>query len=347
MQFGEAAGHGKIFAESRVWIGNEEDDPEMILIPKKPRISESLITDPEHFRQRRRIIRATGAAVIASTALRAIPPAAAQSGQKLPGVRKTGYRVDDDLTDYEDVLKYNNFYEFGTGKGDPAGNSAEFRTRPWAITVEGEVQKPGVIDIEEILKTQVLEERVYRLRCVEAWSMVVPWVGFPLAALLKRFEPTSKAKFVEFVTLMDPQQMPGQRVGVLDWPYREGLRIDEAVHPLTLLAVGLYGEILPNQNGAPIRLVVPWKYGFKSIKSIVTIRLRETMPQTSWNRSAPGEYGFYANVNPQVPHPRWSQKKERVIGGGLFTPKRDTELFNGYADQVGSLYSGMDLRRFY
>lgn len=298
--------------------------------------------------RRRQLIKASVATALSGISLSFLPLAQAGSGQKLSGYAKSGpFSLSEEPTDYEDVTQYNNFYEFGTGKGDPAENAQHFKTRPWSVTIEGEVEKPGVVDIEDLITGQSLEERIYRLRCVEAWSMVVPWIGFSLANLLKQFNPTSKAKFVEFTTLHDPEQMPGQQISVLKWPYVEGLRIDEAMHPLTILAVGLYGEILPNQNGAPLRLVVPWKYGFKSIKSIVKIRLTENRPKTSWNHSAPGEYGFYANVNPQVSHPRWSQKRERIIGGGLFTPKRETELFNGYAEEVGSLYRGMDLSRYF
>ena len=250
--------------------------------------------------------------------------------------------VDDKLTPYEDVTGYNNFYEFGTDKRDPAKNAHTLRPRPWTVAVEGEVHKPKVFDIDDILKTHPAEERVYRLRCGEGWSMVIPWMGFPLAALLKQVEPTSNAKYVAFTTLLDREQMPGQRRRVLPWPYVEGLRLDEAMHPLTLMVVGLYGKTLPNQNGAPIRLVMPWKYGFKGIKSIVRIELVREMPPTTWNISAPNEYGFYANVNPEVDHPRWSQARERRIGEFR---KRKTLMFNGYADEVGHLYTGMDLRR--
>jgi sulfoxide reductase catalytic subunit YedY len=251
---------------------------------------------------------------------------------------------DDELTPYESVTTYNNFYEFGTGKADPAQNSHTLRPRPWTVTVDGEVGRPQVFDIDDILKQFPAEERVYRLRCVEAWSMVIPWLGFPLGDLIKAVEPTSKAQYVEFTTLHDPDQMPGQRRRVLAWPYVEGLRLDEATHPLTILSVGLYGKMLPNQNGAPVRLIVPWKYGFKSIKSIVRIRLTEQQPRTSWNIAIPREYGFYANVNPGVDHPRWSQARERRIGKFF---KQDTLMFNGYADQVARLYAGMDLRRHY
>jgi sulfoxide reductase catalytic subunit YedY len=247
----------------------------------------------------------------------------------------------------EDITTYNNFYEFGTEKSDPSGHSGRFRPAPWSVTVGGEAEVTGRFTLEDILRPHPLEERTYRLRCVEAWSMVIPWVGFPLGSLLKRFKPTSRAKYVAFKTVYRPEEMPGQRFPVLDWPYVEGLRIDEAMHPLAILAVGLYGEQLPNQNGAPLRLVVPWKYGFKGIKSIVEIRFTERQPPSSWNLSAPHEYGFYSNVNPDVDHPRWSQAKERRIGAGLFAPRVPTLPFNGYAEQVAGLYRGMDLRKFY
>jgi sulfoxide reductase catalytic subunit YedY len=246
-----------------------------------------------------------------------------------------------------EVTGYNNFYEFGTGKEDPAENAGRLRTRPWTVTVDGECGKPGRFALEDILKPHPLEERIYRLRCVEAWSMVIPWIGFPLGDLVRRFEPTSRAKYVEFTTLHDPRQMPGQRHPVLDWPYVEGLRLDEALHPLAILAIGLYGKELPNQNGAPLRLVVPWKYGFKSIKSIVRIRFTEAMPKTSWARSAPREYGFFANVNPEVDHPRWSQKTERRIGSANLFARQPTLPFNGYADEVAGLYRGMNLARHF
>ena len=242
------------------------------------------------------------------------------------------------------ITSYNNYYEFGTDKGDPALYAGQLKTKPWQIVVNGEVGQSRTYSIDDLLKVAALEERIYRLRCVEGWSMVIPWVGIPLASVLKQVSPTSKGKFVAFETLNDPKQMPGQRSRVLEWPYREGLRIDEAMHPLTILAVGLYGEVLPNQNGAPVRLVVPWKYGFKSIKSVVGIRLQEQQPITSWQQSAPNEYGFYSNVNPDVPHPRWSQAKERRIGEFL---KRDTLPFNGYGPQVAAMYQGMDLRKFF
>jgi sulfoxide reductase catalytic subunit YedY len=248
------------------------------------------------------------------------------------------------MTPLADVTSYNNFYEFGTEKGDPAANAGTLRPRPWTVAIEGEVKRPQVVEIDQLLKWSPLEERIYRMRCVEAWSMVIPWIGFPLRDLVARVEPTPKARFVAFTTLLDPGQMPGQRRAVLDWPYVEGLRLDEAMHPLALLAVGLYGKPLPNQNGAPLRLVTPWKYGFKGIKSIVKIRFTETQPPTTWNLAAPDEYGFYANVNPAVDHPRWSQATERRIGE---LRRRPTLPFNGYAEQVASLYSGMDLRRFF
>lgn len=266
------------------------------------------------------------------------------AGQKLSVKKKSNYSGKEEITSQLNATTYNNFYEFSTEKEDVAQLSRNLQTRPWTVSVEGNVKKPKVYDIDDLLHLFPLEERVYRFRCVEAWSMVIPWVGFPLSDFIKRCEPDSKAKFVEFITLHDSKQMPGQRRQVLDWPYVEGLRLDEAIHPLTLLAVGMYGEVLPNQNGAPLRLIVPWKYGFKSIKSIVRIRFTEKMPISSWMKSAPDEYGFYANVNPEVDHPRWSQAKERRIGE-IF--KRRTLMFNGYADQVADMYKGMDLRKFF
>ena len=312
-----------------------------MLIRQTADILPSEITPPEIYRERRRFMQGLGV-LAAGAALGAAPDAGA--GVKLAGVRPSAYRLDEDKTPYKDVTTYNNFYEFGTGKGDPAENAGSLKTRPWTLAIEGEVSNPGRYDIDSLLKLAPLEERVYRMRCVEGWSMVIPWVGFPLREIIRRAEPTGNAKYVEFVTLNDPKQMPGQRSRVLDWPYVEGLRLDEAMHPLTLLAVGLYGEVLPNQNGAPIRLVVPWKYGFKSAKSIVKIRFVEKPPLTAWMRAAPREYGFYSNVNPQVDHPRWSQAKERRIGEFR---KRDTLMFNGYGAQVASLYRGMDLEKFF
>ncbi|WP_399680510.1 protein-methionine-sulfoxide reductase catalytic subunit MsrP [Xenophilus sp.] len=260
-----------------------------------------------------------------------------------------GAQTMEKLTDVKDATTYNNFYEFGTDKSDPAKNAHTLKTRPWTVEVEGLVKKPGRYDIDELLKLAAQEERIYRLRCVEGWSMVIPWVGYSLSELIRRAEPLGSAKYVEFVTLADPKTMPYVGSRILDWPYTEGLRMDEAMHPLTLLAFGMYGEVLPNQNGAPVRLVVPWKYGFKSAKSIVKIRFVEKEPGTAWNKAAANEYGFYSNVNPDVDHPRWSQATERRIGepGGLFAKRRKTLLFNGYEAQVGQLYAGMDLKKYY
>ena len=265
--------------------------------------------------------------------------------ERLQYQRNARYSIAEAANSLADITGYNNFYEFGTGKDDPARRAGSLRPRPWSVVVDGECELKGRYALEDLLKPHALEERIYRLRCVEAWSMVIPWIGFPLGELVKRFKPTSRAKYVEFTTLMDPKQMPGQRFAVLDWPYVEGLRMDEAMHPLAILAVGLYGQALPNQNGAPLRLVVPWKYGFKSIKSIVRIQFTERMPATSWALSAPREYGFYANVNPEVDHPRWSQKRERRIGSGSLLSRQPTQKFNGYAPEVADLYTGMDLAR--
>jgi sulfoxide reductase catalytic subunit YedY len=304
-------------------------------------IHPSEITPPEVYRERRSFMQGMGA-LAAGAALGVAPDV--QAGVKLAGVRASAYKVDEDKTPYKSVTTYNNFYEFGTGKDDPADNAGSLRTRPWTVAIEGEVGNPGVYDIDSLLKLAPLEERVYRMRCVEGWSMVIPWVGFPLREIIRRAAPTGNAKYVEFVSLHDPRQMPGQRSRVLDWPYVEGLRMDEAMNPLTLMAVGLYGEVLPNQNGAPIRLVVPWKYGFKSAKSIVKIRFVEKQPLTAWMKATPSEYGFYSNVNPQVDHPRWSQAKERRIGEFF---KRDTLMFNGYGEEVAQMYRGMDLKKFF
>jgi sulfoxide reductase catalytic subunit YedY len=273
----------------------------------------------------------------------------AQSGQKLPAKVNPQYFVPDKLTSYKDVTTYNNFFEFGTDKADPARNAHTLKTRPWTVSVEGLVNKPKVWDIDALLKLAPMEERVYRMRCVEGWSMVIPWIGYSLSHLIKASEPQGSAKYIEFITLADPKQMPGLSSRVLKWPYTEGLRLDEAMNPLALLTFGLYGEVLPNQNGAPVRITVPWKYGFKSAKSIVKIRITDKEPATSWKVSAPYEYGFYSNVNPEVNHPRWSQATERRIGaeGGMFAPKIKTLPFNGYAEQVAHLYKGMDLRKFY
>jgi len=293
--------------------------------------------------------------LLALAAAAALPlPAAAQVAARpgklapLPGGRSAvaGSLVMDKPTPYADAASYNNFYEFGTDKSDPARLARTLKPRPWTVAVEGEVKKPGTYDIDALLKLAPQEERIYRLRCVEGWSMVIPWVGYSLAEFIKRVEPTGNARFVQFVTLADRAQMPGLSSSVLDWPYVEGLRLDEAMHPLTLLTFGMYGEVLPNQNGAPVRVVVPWKYGFKSGKSIVRIRFLEKQPKTSWELAAPSEYGFYSNVNPQVDHPRWSQATERRIGeDGLLAKKRATLMFNGYEPQVGQLYAGMDLRK--
>jgi sulfoxide reductase catalytic subunit YedY len=306
-----------------------------MLIRHSNDIRPSEITDETLFWNRRQFV---GAGVTAAAAV--VPwPLAASAANPL-----TDSIGGDELTPYDAVTSYNNFYEFGTRKEDPAQNAHSLRPRPWSIAVDGEVHKPTVFDIDDILKRFPTEERIYRLRCVEAWSMVIPWMGFPLASLLKAVEPTSKAKYVGFTTLHDPEQMPGQRRSVLQWPYVEGLRLDEGMHPLTIMATGLYGKGLLNQNGAPIRLVVPWKYGFKSIKSIVKIQLLRDQPATSWNLSAPYEYGFYANVNPEVDHPRWSQRRERRIGKFL---KQPTLKFNGYGEEVAHMYRGMDLQKYY
>jgi methionine sulfoxide reductase catalytic subunit len=309
-----------------------------------PRIAPSEITPEEVFLDRRAVLSA-GLALGASTLLPAAEPPPA--GAKLKATPNPKFSVKEAPNSFENITTYNNFYEFGTDKDDPAKNAHILKTRPWTVAVEGEAEVTGKFTLEDMLKPHALEERIYRLRCVEAWSMVVPWVGFPLGDLIKRFKPTSKARYVEMTTLLDPKQMPYQRTGVLDWPYVEGLRMDEAMHPLTLMVVGLYGRVLPNQNGAPLRLVVPWKYGFKGVKSIVKIRFTERQPRTTWALSAPSEYGFYANVNPTVDHPRWSQASERRLGKGLFGSRQDTLMFNGYEAEVADLYRGMDLRRFY
>ncbi len=309
-----------------------------MLIRRPPDIPAAEITDERHYWSRREFIRVagTGAAGVGAAIGGVLP---------LGGMLEPAVGPDQDkLTPYEDVTRYNNFYEFGTDKEDPARTAGGLRTRPWKVEVAGEVSRPAVYDLDDLLKGLVAEERVYRHRCVETWSMVVPWLGIPLRTVVDRLEPTSKARFVEFTTLHDPQQMPGQRRAILGWPYVEALRLDEARHPLSLLVTGLYGKPLPNQNGAPLRLIVPWKYGFKGGKSVVRIRFTERQPRTTWNVAAPEEYGFYANVNPEVDHPRWSQARERRVGEFF---KRKTLMFNGYADQVASLYAGMDLRKHY
>jgi sulfoxide reductase catalytic subunit YedY len=308
------------------------------------RVTPSEITPEAVYLNRRELLQ--GAAALG---LIGLGPArvAGEPGAPLAAQRNARYSLAESPNSYEDITTYNNFYEFGTAKDDPAANSARFRPAPWTVTIAGEAERTGRFALEDLLKGHVLEERVYRLRCVEAWSMVIPWVGIPLRAVLEQFKPTSRAKYVAFKTVLRPEEMPGQRGRVLNWPYTEGLRIDEAMHPLTLLAVGLYGKSLLNQNGAPLRLVVPWKYGFKSIKSIVEIRFTERQPPTAWNLAAPHEYGFYANVNPHVDHPRWSQARERRIGAGVFSARVPTLMFNGYEREVAALYAGMDLKRHY
>ena len=315
-----------------------------ILIKQKKIIQASEITPKSVYMNRRKFMQQS----IAMGGLLAVDALLPAWAKQWPALESSALGTKDKINSLEDITTYNNFYEFGTGKRDPSKQAVDFKPTPWAITVEGECDKPGTYDLDDFMKTPVLQEYIYRLRCVEGWSMVIPWVGFSLADMLKGFQPNSKAKYVEFTTLLDKSRMPGQKRRVLHWPYVEGLRIDEAMNELPIMAVGLYGDVLPNQNGAPIRLVVPWKYGFKSIKSIVKIRLTESEPKTSWNIAAPREYGFYANVNPKVSHPRWSQARERIIGGNVFfSPKRDTDLFNGYAEDVGSLYATMDLTKFF
>lgn len=322
-----------------------------LLTKESGQIQPSEITDKHVYLSRRKFINTatrSAAAIAASLAMPSLffnsHAATPNPANKLSGIRKSALSTPESQTPYQDVTTYNNFYEFGTDKDQPAQNAHALKTRPWTVSVEGEVKRPKIFDIETLLKLAPLEERIYRLRCVEGWSMVIPWVGFPLSALIKQVEPTANAKFLEFTTLHDPKQMPGQFSSVLEWPYVEGLRIDEAMHPLAILAVGLYGEILPSQNGAPIRLVVPWKYGFKSAKSIVKIRFIEKATASSWMKAEPQEYGYFANVNPAVDHPRWSQARERRIGEFL---KRETLPFNGYAEQVAQLYAGLDLNKFF
>ena len=325
-----------------------------MLIKQLNDIRESEVTDESIYLNRRRfmhagiagsaLIGAAGSGLFLPRRSDAIASAPGATGAPLADVRDGPFGTDESLNSYKDITSYNNFYEFGTGKKDPAEYSGDFKPKPWTIKVLGECDKPGDYTLEDILAPHALEERIYRLRCVEAWSMVIPWAGIPLGPLLKRFQPNSRAKYVAFRTVFRPAEMPGQRRRVLDWPYVEGLRIDEAMNPLTLFAVGLYGRELPNQNGAPIRLVVPWKYGFKSIKSIVTIRFTEDEPPTSWNKSSPREYGFYSNVNPEKDHPRWSQAKERRVGEFF---KQPTAMFNGYSEQVAKIYAGMDLNKLF
>ena len=323
-----------------------------MIIKKSNDIPSSEITPKSSFLNRRKFITgaaATGAAIAAGLYLRSLDgdkAEAASEGPKLEGIVKSQYSVTEKPTSFKDITNYNNYYEFSTDKYEPNGLAANFRTRPWAVSIEGLVKKPKKLDIDSILKLAPLEERIYRHRCVEGWSMVIPWVGYPLSNLLKQVEPLGKAKFVAFETVFAPDQMPNQRTtAVLTWPYVEGLRMDEAMHPLTILVLGLYDQVLPNVDGAPLRLAVPWKYGFKSIKAIVKIKFVENMPATTWNLMAPDEYGFYSNVNPTVDHPRWSQATERRIGDSLFSRMHPTLMFNGYGDQVANLYSGMDLRK--
>jgi methionine sulfoxide reductase catalytic subunit len=316
-----------------------------MLIKRASDIRSSEISDKTTYWSRRQFMTAAGVLMAGSVAAEAIVSAQQEAphGRKLERVQKSAFSTTEKLNTWQQITTYNNFYEFGVDKTDAAKYAKALKPSPWSIAMDGEVGKPGIWPLEDVLKGMTLEERIYRHRCVEGWSMVIPWVGFPLRDLLTRLQPTSRARFVEFTTLNDPNQMPGVRSPYLQWPYTEGLRLDEAMHPLTILAVGLYDEVLPNQNGAPVRLVVPWKYGFKSIKSIVKIRLVAQQPVSSWQRAASQEYGFYANVNPTVDHPRWSQARE-VRLPGLFR-NRPTQMFNGYGDQVARLYTGTDLTR--
>jgi methionine sulfoxide reductase catalytic subunit len=316
-----------------------------MLFRKATDIPSSEITPRSLYLNRRKFLAAAiagTAAVVGSKVGELVSPSmAAQANAKIDGIQKSSFSTTEKITPYNDVTNYNNYYEFSTDKYEPAGLAKNFRTHPWKVSIEGAVSKKQVLDVDDIIKLAKPEERIYRHRCVEGWSIVVPWVGFSLSELIKKADPLGKAKFVEFTTILDPGQMPGQRGRVLDWPYVEGLRMDEAMHPLALLCFGMYGEALPNQDGAPLRIVLPWKYGFKSAKAIVKIKFTEKQPINTWNESAPNEYGFYANVNPNVDHPRWSQAKERRLGEFF---KRPTLMFNGY-DQVASLYSGMDLKK--
>jgi len=324
-----------------------------MLLKKTVNIKSSEITPKDVYEQRRTFLKSSinaglglaTSGLLTTYSANALSKVTSGYGLKpLKHSKNANYTIEEELTKYKDITTYNNFYEFGTSKSAPAENANALTTNDWTIKVEGHVAKPATYHLEDILNENALEERIYRLRCVERWSMVVPWLGFPLADLIKKVQPNSKAKYIEFSTLYRPEEMKGQKRGVLDWPYVEGLRIDEAMNPLVFLAVGLYGEVLPNQNGAPIRLVVPWKYGFKSIKSITNLRFTEQQPVSSWTRAASSEYGFYSNVNPDVSHPRWSQRKERRIGEFF---KRKTLMYNGYADQVAHLYKGMDLKKYF
>ena len=325
-----------------------------MLIKRPTDISSSEITDESVYLNRRELLKSAGIVAVGGLAgalssrqafAMATDPNAA--GKELSGVRVSPFSTEQQPNSWSDITTYNNYYEFGTGKDDPARQARDFNPRPWSVAVKGECAKPGNYNYEDLVSPHALEERIYRLRCVEAWSMVIPWVGIPLASIISQFEPNSDAKYVRFKTLHDPSRMPGQRRRILNWPYEEGLTIAEAMHPLTLIAVGLYGRELPNQNGAPMRLVVPWKYGFKSIKAIAEISFTRKRPRSSWEQAIPSEYGFYANVNPDVSHPRWSQARERPIGAGVFSGKKPTLMFNGYGDQVASLYAGLDLRKNY
>jgi sulfoxide reductase catalytic subunit YedY len=320
-----------------------------MLIKKPEDTRSSEITPRSLYLNRRRFLAGAaiaGAAAATGFGMRELvsPSSSALAGNKIEGIQKSPFSTSETITPYKDVTNYNNYYEFSTDKDGPAKLAKDFRTRPWKVKIEGQVEKKQELDVDAILKMATPEERIYRHRCVEGWSIVVPWIGFSLSELIKRVSPTSKAKFVEFTTILDPKQMPGQQRQVLEWPYVEGLRMDEAMNPLALLSVGMYGETLPNQDGAPVRMVLPWKYGFKSIKSLVKIKFQQKMPPSTWNRLAPNEYGFYSNVNPNVDHPRWTQSKERRLGE-IF--KRPTLMFNGYGEQVGSLYNGMDLKKNY
>ena len=320
-----------------------------MLIKKPGDIPSSEISAKQLYLNRRKFLAGAamaGAAAASAVAFRelASPPTTVQANAKIDNLQKSSFSTTEKITPYKDVTNYNNYYEFSTDKYEPAGLAKDFKTRPWTVAIDGLVKKKQTLDVDSILKLASPEERIYRHRCVEGWSIVVPWIGFPLNVLINKAEPLPKAKFVEFTTIYDPKQMPGQRIGVLDWPYVEGLRMDEAMHPLTLLSFGMYGEVLPNQDGAPLRIVVPWKYGFKSAKAIVKIRFTADQPINTWNKAAPNEYGFFSNVNPNVDHPRWSQARERRLGEFF---KRPTLMFNGYADQVASLYNGMDLKKYF
>jgi methionine sulfoxide reductase catalytic subunit len=314
-----------------------------MLIKRPELIRPSEITPRDVYLHRREFMKAAGLAALAAAS--ALPARGARAAGRFTGVPKSSYSTPETAASLREITTYNNYYEFGTDKESPAEYAKRLRTSPWTLAVEGEVRRPKTYGVEDLVRFP-LEERIYRLRCVEGWSLVIPWVGFELKHLIDQVQPTGKAKFVEFVTAHQPENMPGVRLRILDWPYVEGLRMDEAMHPLTILAVGLYGDVLPNQNGAPVRLVVPWKYGFKSGKSLVRLRFVENQPKTAWEKAAPSEYGFYSNVNPDVPHPRWSQATEKRLGEGRFLPRViKTQIFNGYGDQVARLYAGMDLKR--